>query len=325
VLQLSGIGSSDLLQKYNVPVVVDLPGVGANFHDHPMVFVFGTYENDLNPSPSNTTNTTWMAEQKELYDTKREGKLGMIVLEMVGSRLISFKGIYTTSRGNAVAYLPLNETTSNTSTIVNALKKQDARNLYPKGTHPSIFAGWKAQRDILAKKITTSTIATSELAFGPSVFGGLALVKPFSRGSITINSTDPFDFPVLDFATLRNPLDLDMFVAIIRTWRKITKTSALAPLQPARSFPDDSIDSTADLEEFVRSNILPTWAHPAGTAAMLKKELGGVVGTDLLVYGTQRLSVVDASIIPVCPSTHTTTTVYAIAEKVRYLFSLLLL
>jgi choline dehydrogenase len=79
VLQLSGIGSSDLLQKYNVPVVVDLPGVGANFHDHPMVFVIGAYGNDLNPSPSNATNTTWLAEQKTLYDTKREGtfKLGI--------------------------------------------------------------------------------------------------------------------------------------------------------------------------------------------------------------------------------------------------------
>jgi len=34
LLQLSGIGSSDLLQKLQVPVVQHLPGVGENLHDH---------------------------------------------------------------------------------------------------------------------------------------------------------------------------------------------------------------------------------------------------------------------------------------------------
>jgi choline dehydrogenase-like flavoprotein len=205
------------------------------------------------------------------------------------------------------------------NTILATLKSQNVQDLYPAKTNPTIIEGWKVQRDILIKKLTDAKIATSEFAFGPSITGGLALVKPLSRGSITINSTNTFDFPVLDFATLRNPLDLDMFVAMIQTWRKITNTRALAPLKPSRSFPSDTITTTAQLKDFVRSNIVPTWAHPAGTAAMLKKELGGVVGTDLLVYGTQKLSVVDASIIPVCPSTHTTRTVFAVAEKVRIL------
>ncbi len=38
LLQLSGIGPGDLLQKFGIPVVRDLPGVGANLHDH-----FNTY------------------------------------------------------------------------------------------------------------------------------------------------------------------------------------------------------------------------------------------------------------------------------------------
>jgi choline dehydrogenase-like flavoprotein len=37
ILQLSGIGPRDLLQRLNIPVVEDLPGVGANFQDHPTV------------------------------------------------------------------------------------------------------------------------------------------------------------------------------------------------------------------------------------------------------------------------------------------------
>jgi hypothetical protein len=35
ILQLSGIGPRDLLERLNIPVLEDLPGVGANFMDHP--------------------------------------------------------------------------------------------------------------------------------------------------------------------------------------------------------------------------------------------------------------------------------------------------
>jgi choline dehydrogenase-like flavoprotein len=34
ILELSGIGSSEILQKAGVDVLVDLPGVGANLNDH---------------------------------------------------------------------------------------------------------------------------------------------------------------------------------------------------------------------------------------------------------------------------------------------------
>jgi len=34
ILQLSGVGPGDLLQKHGIPVVQELPGVGANLHDH---------------------------------------------------------------------------------------------------------------------------------------------------------------------------------------------------------------------------------------------------------------------------------------------------
>jgi choline dehydrogenase-like flavoprotein len=48
---------------------------------------------------------------------------------------------------------------------------------------------------------------------------------------------------------------------------------------------------------------------------MMPEELGGVVGTDLLVHGVNGLSVVDASVIPYLPATHLSTTVYAVAER----------
>jgi len=56
--------------------------------------------------------------------------------------------------------------------------------------------------------------------------------------------------------------------------------------------------------------------HHAGTAAMLPRDLGGVVDPELKVYGVQGLRVVDASVMPMIPATHLQATVYAIAEKV---------
>ncbi len=40
LLQVSGIGPAPVLTSINVPVQVELPGVGENFQDHPMVPAF---------------------------------------------------------------------------------------------------------------------------------------------------------------------------------------------------------------------------------------------------------------------------------------------
>ena len=37
ILQLSGVGPAEELKKHAIPVVVDLPGVGANLYDHSLV------------------------------------------------------------------------------------------------------------------------------------------------------------------------------------------------------------------------------------------------------------------------------------------------
>ena len=39
ILELSGIGDPAVLSQFNVPVVINLPGVGNNFQDHPYVGV----------------------------------------------------------------------------------------------------------------------------------------------------------------------------------------------------------------------------------------------------------------------------------------------
>jgi choline dehydrogenase-like flavoprotein len=48
---------------------------------------------------------------------------------------------------------------------------------------------------------------------------------------------------------------------------------------------------------------------------MMPEELGGCVSNELLFYGVEKLSIVDASIIPLVPSQHIQSAMYAIGEK----------
>lgn len=55
---------------------------------------------------------------------------------------------------------------------------------------------------------------------------------------------------------------------------------------------------------------------PLGTLAVMPRAYGGVVGPELRVYGVKGLRVVDASVMPLIPATHTNSTVYGVAETV---------
>lgn len=55
--------------------------------------------------------------------------------------------------------------------------------------------------------------------------------------------------------------------------------------------------------------------HPISTAAMMPKEIGGVVDTSLKVYGTSNVRVVDASVLPFQVCGHLQSTIYAVAER----------
>jgi choline dehydrogenase-like flavoprotein len=132
---------------------------------------------------------------------------------------------------------------------------------------------------------------------------------------VSINAPDPFTNPIIDFGLLTHPVDLNI-VEIFRAWRKLLTMPSCAALVPLEISPGTNVTSDDDIKSFIRSNALPTISHPCGTTAMMPKNLGGVVGPDLKVYGVNNLSVVDASIIPIIPSTHLVSTVYAISEKV---------
>lgn len=62
--------------------------------------------------------------------------------------------------------------------------------------------------------------------------------------------------------------------------------------------------------------------HGTGSAAMISREMGGVLDQRMIVYGTSNLRVVDASAIPFPVNGHTASTVFAVAEKAADLIKL---
>lgn len=140
--------------------------------------------------------------------------------------------------------------------------------------------------------------------------------KPLSRGTIHINASNPTGAPIIDFRVFSNSLDIELAVEFIKFTRNWVKAPTLAKLGPVETGPGPNVTDAAALETWVHATSGPTSFHVCGTAAMMPRKLGGVVDSNLRVYGVKGLSVVDASIFPLVPSTHLSATVYAVAEKV---------
>ena len=152
---------------------------------------------------------------------------------------------------------------------------------------------------------------------GSASEGAIVFLHPLSRGTINILPSDPlFSEPVVDYRALSNPTDIEILIEFVRFTRRYFGVPSLKPFQPRELRPGAAVDTDAGLEEWVRKMTSPSTFHPVGTAALMPLNLGGVVDQGLKVYGVERLSVVDASVIPVIPGAYTQQTVYAVAEKV---------
>lgn len=213
-------------------------------------------------------------------------------------------------------FLPLSDFHTDIEGLIATIEAQKSSDYLPSDYGPTALAGFEAQKKILVNSYRSKKSAMLEMFFNGDPVNVVVLEKPLSRGTVKLNTTDPLGDPVVDPNTFVNPVDLDIDLAMMRFARKWYAAPSMASLSPIELVPGVNVTSDADLTAAVRQFSIPSIGHGMGTAAMMPLELGGVVGTDLLVYGVKGLSIVDASIIPLAPATHTCSTVYAIAEKV---------
>ncbi|KAL2063508.1 hypothetical protein VTL71DRAFT_5313 [Oculimacula yallundae] len=305
ILQLSGIGSRPVLEAANIPVLVELPGVGANFHDHAWFSLGYNFTTPVNPTrQSLTNNVTFAAYALDLWNTNRTGPHS------------TFGG------GGAVANLPLSVIAPSTfSTLSTQMSTHNASSSLPAGIDPTIVAGNTAQLHLLSQAANSPQTAWMQMGLGGNPFGSPDQwgfnMHPLSRGTVYLNASDPNAEPLVDYRMLSNPIDLGIAISLLnglRTYFTATNSS-MAGLGPVETKPGASVTSDEALGAYLTANLNPSGYHPVGTCAKMLRSHGGVVDDELRVYGVGRLSVVDASVFPLVPAATLQHTVYAVAEK----------
>lgn len=322
VLQASGVGPRKFLKDAGVHVVVDAPGVGSNFQDQPFQIapVFNREFLTRLPSPMSLTvvvslfnahpdvtdmfvNQTFIAEAQAQFDANRTGPM-------------------TIASGNCGSWLSLPVIAPTAfEDITSRYEAQDPAAYLPPGTHRTVIAGYQAQKAAIAKAMRSRDSAAYNFFLrGSFEEGSIVYLHPLSRGTVNINPADPFfSPPEVDYRALSNPADLDVLVEFTRFTRRFFTETRLKDYGPVELSPGANVTTPEQIEEWLRGIMNPSCFHPIGTAAMLPRNLGGVVDETLLVYGVKGLSVIDASIMPEFPGSYTQQTVYAIAEKASLL------
>ena len=227
----------------------------------------------------------------------------------------SFSGPWTAGAPDALAFNPLSLITSNAGNIIANAGRQAPTDHLPSNLDPTIVEGYAAQKQSLVSRYGQPNIAAYEIINNNAGSLTVAVMHPFSRGTCYINSADPFVQPAIDPRWLSNPTDRQVLVEALRFNRRLLAQPSMLELQPAQFVPRPNADEAA-LNAVINGGIR-TEFHPSGTLAMLPLEQGGVVDPHLIVYGTQNLRVVDASIQPLIPAAHLQAVVYAVAEKVN--------
>jgi choline dehydrogenase-like flavoprotein len=241
-----------------------------------------------------TTNATFAAQAREQYDNNKSGPL-------------------TSPTADFLLFLPLQTYSNATQSILSQAVAAGSSASLPPNTPAEVARGYEAQFASLNKKLEANDSAILEIIWADGVVV-LGLQHPYSRGNVKASSSSMFDAPVADVGFLRNEVDLALLREGVHFARRFVRTPAIASLNPFEVVPGGNVTASADIDAFIRSSA-STLYHPAGSCKMGSREDGGVVDQELKVYGVNGLRVVDASVMPILPASHTMTTVYATAEN----------
>ena len=148
----------------------------------------------------------------------------------------------------------------------------------------------------------------------PGMTAAVCVLRPTSRGSVTLKSKDIRDPPDIECNYLKTPRDKDIARKGLRLTRKIVlESGAMSKYNPSELLPGPGAVSDSDLDA-AALKIGTSIFHPVGTCKMGAGP-DAVVDERLRVHGVRGLRVVDASIMPNITSGNTNTPTLAIAEK----------
>jgi len=233
------------------------------------------------------------------------------------------QGPYTLAMSNSAIYLSLSNMSADYETIVDKIRalanSDDPAALHLPAAYESdatLIAGYKHQLSVLADYYANPKAPSTECPWATGTSMRTFLLHPLSRGTVRLDLTDHLEQPILDYRTGSNPIDFDIHIAHVKYLRKMIDTETMKGFGTVELGPAPSIQTDAELINYIQDQMTFSFMHPCCTAAMMPKEKGGVVGPDLKVHGAAGLRVVDMSVLPFTPSSHLSALAYAVGEKV---------
>ena len=141
------------------------------------------------------------------------------------------------------------------------------------------------------------------------------LLRPKSRGAVTLSSADPLADPVVDTGIFSHPDDIRLTIAGFRVARSVLAASPMRDLIEREIFPGTDVTSDEAVAEHCKRTV-KTGYHPVGTCKMGHDgDDMAVLTPDLRVRGVRKLRVIDASIMPTIVSGNTNAAVLGAAAK----------
>jgi choline dehydrogenase len=283
LLMLSGIGPAAQLRAAGVPVLVDAPGVGADFSDHPDLYVTWQPSRRL-PMPRG------LLPLATALNTAAEGSGATADLEVMPWLKPFRKVLLDRSQGPALAG-------------VGAALRRSAGTL-------------RALRGASLYRVLDQARRRDDL------YLAVALQQEASRGRLTLTSADPLVQPRLEHRYLTEESDRRRLREGVRLAAELLRTAAFAPLVAERTgLPEEVLTDDRELDRWTRRH-LATAIHLAGTARMgPDSDPGAVVDQYLRVRGVDALRVVDTSVMPQVTSRGPAATAVMIGERAAELMT----
>ncbi|MBI7992367.1 choline dehydrogenase [Pseudomonas aeruginosa] len=262
LLQRSGVGPAALLRDLDIPVVHDLPGVGANLQDHLELYLQYACKQPVSIYPA----TKWWNQPA------------------IGAQwLFLGKGLGASNQFEAGGFIRTREA----------------------------FEWPNIQFHFLPVAINyNGSKGVQEHGFQAH----MGSMRSPSRGRIHLKSRDPRQHPSILFNYMSHEQDWQEFRDGIRLTREIMNQPALDPYRGRELSPGVSVQSVAELDEFIR-NHAETAFHPSCSCKMGSDDMAVVDGQGR-VHGMEGLRVVDASIMPLIITGNLNATTIMMAEKI---------
>ena len=152
-----------------------------------------------------------------------------------------------------------------------------------------------------------------KLHYGYGYSCHVCLLRPYSRGTVSLASAKESDAPLINPNFLNDNRDVDTLIKGAKMTQNILNTPPLKKYQKREIYGVHSNLTDKEWEQHIR-NRADTIYHPVGTCKMGKDPLA-VVNSSLKIRGLKNIRVADASIMPTITSGNTNAPTIMIGEK----------